>query len=233
MKTFNYSPIAVIDSGIGGLSLLKLVVNKYPNENYIYLADNEYMPYGNKSTKVIKSRLLELINYLYDTFNVKLVILACNTASASLMKNLDNLPVKVMVLNFESVVGDRDYKILCTKLCAKHYPNLNVYPCNKLASDIEDNFFDRSTLRKKIARILKKADIKENNIILGCTHYELVQDEFKKLYPNKNFILPCKEFVNNLELSKPNQSTLKGDILMISTLATKSYSDKLWKIFKK
>ena len=84
MNIQRFAPIGVIDSGIGGLSLLKSLVSKYPNENYIYLADNLNMPYGNKSKKWIVSRICELINYLYDNFNVKLVILACNTASSCL-----------------------------------------------------------------------------------------------------------------------------------------------------
>lgn len=225
-------PIAIIDSGIGGIALLREITKKYPNENYIYLADNECMPYGNKSAKFIKERLLELINYLYNTFNVKLVILACHTASVSALEYLkQHSPIKVIGLNIKSLIINNDYKILCTKLSSKQYSDLNVHCCSRLAKDIEDNIFDTSTLNRKLKNVMNKANINELNIILGCTHYELVASKFRALEPNKNFILPCYEFVTSLKLDKPNMKDDLGDILMLSTLPTKSYIDKLWKIF--
>lgn len=232
MKISRNSPICLIDSGIGGLSLLKVLTQKYPNENYVYLADNLNMPYGNKSYKWLKSRLIELINYLYETFNAKLIILACNTASSIGLDDINkSSPIKVLGLHLNNLI-EGDYKILCTKLCCKSLNNSSAYPCNKLAQDIEDNIFDKITLKRKIKRILTKANIQENNIILGCTHYELVSKEFKDLFPNKNFILPCKEFANAFKLDNYNPSTQPGNILILSTLSTKSYIDKLWKIFK-
>jgi glutamate racemase len=231
MKTFNSSPIALIDSGIGGLSLLKEIVKKFPNENYIYLADNLYAPYGNKSKKWLVARLNELIEYLYTNFNVKLVILACNTASSCIDSISKISPVKVVGLDLNScAIGE--YKILCTKLSAKNYTNLNTYACPRLASYIEDNIFNKKALSRYIKRVLNKAQINEQNIVLGCTHYELVANEFKALLPNKNFILPCNEFINTLRFSQSNINSPKGNILILSTLSTKAYIDKLWKIFK-
>lgn len=224
-------PIAIVDSGIGGIALLSEMAKKYPNENYIYLADNEYMPYGNKTAKFIKERLLELINYLYNTFNVKLVILACHTASITALEYLkQHSPIKVVGLNLKDFATN-DYKILCTKLSSKGYSNLNVHTCTRLAKDIEDNIFDATALNRKLKSVINKANINELNIILGCTHYELVASKFKALYPNKNFVLPCHEFVTGLKLDNPNMKDTLGDILIISTLPTKSYIDKLWQIF--
>ncbi|MFQ6724172.1 MAG: glutamate racemase [Clostridia bacterium] len=231
MNIQRFAPIGVIDSGIGGLSLLKNLVKKYSAENYIYLADNLHMPYGNKSKTWIIDRIGELINYLYDNFNVKLIVLACNTASSCLEQINKISPVKVIGLDLKSCIVD-DYNILCTKLTAKNYSGLNTYPCNRLAEYIEDNIFDQKALGRYIKRVINKADIAEQNIILGCTHYELILKHFKAILPNKNYILPCDKFVLDLTLNKPNISNIKGDILMISTLSTKSYIDKLWKIFK-
>ncbi|MBO5909926.1 MAG: hypothetical protein J6Q15_00300 [Clostridia bacterium] len=233
MNISRNAPIGVIDSGIGGLSLLKHLTIKYPNENYIYLADNAYMPYGNKSKKWLISRINELVDYLYSNFDVKLVILACNTASICSLQHIKTkTPVKVLGLDL-NIYSDAKYKIICTKQSSKNYANLNVYPCNNLANAIEDGLYDITTLRKKIFRTISKANIIEDNIVLGCTHYELVNNIFKQVYPDKNFILPGYEFVTQLKLANPNMSDAKGDVLMISTLATKSYIDKLWKIFKK
>lgn len=225
------TPIALIDSGIGGLCLLKYLTRKYPTENYVYLADNEDMPYGNKTAQFLQKRLMNLINYLYENFHVKLVILACNTASASSLEYLSkNSPVKVVGLNILNLIKDKDYKILCTKLTAKRYKELNIYTCNKLAQYIEENIFNKTLLIKKVKSLLTKANIIENNIILGCTHYELISNIFKNVQPNKNFILPCFDFVNQLQIT--SSQTKVGDILMLSTKPSKSYIDKLWQIYK-
>lgn len=231
MNIIKNSPIAIIDSGIGGISLLKEISLKYPNENYIYLADNQYMPYGNKGARFLKNRLLELVKDLVDNFNVKMVILACNTASVSTLAYLQkNCDISILGLNLNEFNAP-NHKIICTKLTAKKYSQLNTRACSRLASVIEDNIFDTNTLRRRIAKIMNRADIVEHNIVLGCTHYELVAHIFKDLYTNQNFVLPCKLFVDNLKL-RNSYTSAKGDILMLSTLATKSYIDKLWKIFK-
>ena len=230
MKICRNSPVGLIDSGIGGISLLKTLASKYPNENYIYLADNLNMPYGNKGKKWMVNRATELIKYLYENFNVKLVILACNTASSCLNEINKISPVKVLGINLSGCVVD-DYKILCTKLTAKNNIDLNTCSCSRLASFIEDNIFNRNATTNYVKRLLNKINPIEKNIILGCTHYELISDIFSTLLPNKNIIYPSQYFADNITLDKPNVSSVKGDILMLSTLSTKSYSDKLWKIF--
>ncbi len=233
MKTFRNSPIGLIDSGIGGLSLLKNLVKKYNNENYIYLADNLNMPYGNKSAKFLRNRILELVDYLYSTFNVKLVIIACNTASITTLDYVcKQSPIPVFGLDLNNLIKNADTTIICTKLSAKHYTNFNTYPSVTLARDIEDNIFDSFTLKRKVNRLITKANIDTKNVVLGCTHYELVQKEFNKALPDRKIILPSERFVEDFIISKPNISDTQGDILMLATLPTKSYIDKLWKIFK-
>lgn len=230
MNISNFEPIGLLDSGVGGLAVLKELIKKAPTENYIYLADNLNMPYGNKSVRFVKNRILELVNYLYDTFHVKLVIIACNTASITALEYVQkHSPVKVIGLEPLKLVGDNTI-MLCTKLSSKGCGN-NVIACNKLASIIEDNIFDSATLKHKMQVTLNKLNIDKHNIILGCTHYELVETLFKQILPNNNFILPGKEFVNSLNLT--NQSNaIKGSMLMLATKPTKSYIDKLWKLLK-
>lgn len=225
------NPIAVIDSGIGGLSLLKLLVKKYPNENYIYLADNEFMPYGNKSKSFIKARLFQLVEYLQQNFNVKMVILACNTASISALEYLnEKFDIEILGLNLNNYSNLKDYTIICTSLSKKGYPKLNCVSCSRLAQSIEDNYFDKQMLIKRIKKTVDKIENLQN-LVLGCTHYELVFPLFKKITPTSQIILPCKDFVDNIQLKRPNLQS-SGSVVMISTIPTKSYIDKLWKIFK-
>ena len=232
MNISRFAPIGVIDSGIGGISMLKELRKKYIGENYIYLADNQYMPYGNKSSKFLCSRVLELVDYLVSSYNVKLVILACNTASVCCLNYLNKQsPVRVLGLDI-GYLTNVDHKVLCTLATSRKYRQLNTYNCGNLARVIEDNFFDKGLIKRKIAQILHKANIVEDNIVLGCTHYELVDKIFNEIEPNKQYILPCKDFVQDLSIDRPNISNKEGDVLMLATLATKSYIDKLWRIFK-
>lgn len=223
------SPIAVIDSGVGGLSLLKPLVQKFPNENFVYFADNEYMPYGNKSAKFLKSHLLQIVEYLQQNFNVKLVILACNTASKVALDFLNkHCSVEVLGLDLAKYSGT----VLCTKLTSKLlYPNSHCLPCPSLAKYIEDNYFDKGKLQKKINSIIKANNLQTSNIILGCTHYELVSNLFAKSTTGK-LILPAQEFVKSFTLKQPNLQAQGGVVIMLASIPTKSYIDKLWHIFR-
>ena len=208
--------IALIDSGIGGLALLKSLSRKFPNENFIYFADNEYMPYGNKSKTFIKKRVLEISKYLINNYDIKLIILACNTASVSAYEYLSKqINCPIMGLNLQDL-NIQDYILLCTKLSAKGYSNLNVKPIN-FAKIVENEYFNKPKLIKQI-------------VVLGCTHYELVANLFEKVCPNINFIKPCELFIETIKIPY-NTNSKAGDILMLASLPTKSYIDKLWKIF--
>ena len=77
--------IAIVDSGIGGVSVLKQLIAKYNGGNFIYFADNLYMPYGNKNKIWLKNRIEEIIGILQDRYNVDYIIIACNTASSVLV----------------------------------------------------------------------------------------------------------------------------------------------------
>ena len=74
--------VAIIDSGIGGVSVLNIIIKKYKAGNYIYFADNEFMPYGNKTKQQISNRINKIIKYLKDNYNATKFIIACNTASS-------------------------------------------------------------------------------------------------------------------------------------------------------
>ena len=121
--------VAIIDSGIGGISILNQMIKHNISKNYIYFADNLNMPYGNKSKEFVKNRILEIVNYLQTEFNVKYIVLACNTASTCMDGvKLNNL----YVLDF-----NKYETYLTTKLTAKNLKGYNVIACSKLAKQIE------------------------------------------------------------------------------------------------
>ena len=227
MKISRNNCIALIDSGIGGLALLKALRTKYINENYIYYADNINMPYGNKTKSFIKNRIQEICNYLIDNYDIKLIILACNTASITCynLPKIFKVPIITLDLNEFNCVN---CKILCTRLTSKCYPNLNTTPIT-LAKHIENDYFDKSKLTKKITKIMKENKCK--NVVLGCTHYELVANLFEKVNNEVNYIKPCEILVEKINFPL-NISERRGSLIIMASLPTKAYIDKIWKILK-
>ena len=173
--------IAIIDSGIGGVSVLRQLIKKFHAGNYIYYADNLYMPYGNKTKDWLKTRLNKIINELQHNYQVDYVILACNTASASIDKeNYNNL----ITMQFQS-----DLPYLATTLTKKTLPNKEIIADSTLAKQIERNIFNQAKLNRVVKQHVKIHQLdKLKEFILGCTHYELIQPIFKKLCPNSKVI---------------------------------------------
>ena len=75
------NPVGIFDSGIGGLTVLKEIRREVPNENIVYYGDTAHLPYGTKSKETITKFSIDNVNFL-KAFNTKIVIVACNTASA-------------------------------------------------------------------------------------------------------------------------------------------------------
>jgi glutamate racemase len=84
------TPIGVFDSGYGGLTVLKALEKKLPNFDFLYLGDNARTPYGTRSFDVVYEYTLQAVKYLSDQ-NCPLVIVACNTASAKALRNIQQL----------------------------------------------------------------------------------------------------------------------------------------------
>ena len=87
--TKHNQPIGIFDSGLGGLTVLKQLEHRLPNETFIYIGDTAHLPYGNKSKEAIINYSERISQYLIDC-NVKLIIVACNTVSSLALKYLKN-----------------------------------------------------------------------------------------------------------------------------------------------
>ena len=88
-------PIGIFDSGYGGLTVMKEIVKELPQYDYIYLGDNARAPYGNRSFETVYEYTLQSVNALFDK-GCKLVILACNTASAKALRNIQQRDLPTM-----------------------------------------------------------------------------------------------------------------------------------------
>ena len=194
-------PIGVFDSGIGGLTVLKEIKIVNPNEECIYLKDSENFPYGEKSKEEIiditRSNIKKLLKQ-----NVKMVVIACGTASSQaldIVKNDFDIPIigiieptvnYIIDLNLDKIGVMATAGTIRSKMWEKSIkyknPTINVISqaCPGLANMVEENKIhtQQSLIAiHKYVEIFKKENI--DTIILGCTHYplydEIIRNEFE------------------------------------------------------
>lgn len=215
--------IGVIDSGVGGLSVLSELVKLMPNESYLYFGDNDNAPYGEKCKRELLSLTIENVTYL-KTFGIKALVLACNTLSTNLLREItefSELPVFAVFPPFLPIGKGERALLMGTPLTIKNYistfgkiPNLELLPLPTLALDIE-NGLDNPNIESQITAIKGSFE----TIILGCTHYFFIKNKiFNHLKP-PNFssgnVFCAQNVKKYLQSSKTLEKTKQNQILFI------------------
>lgn len=190
--------ILFYDSGIGGLSTLAKTIQLLPHENFIYFADNANVPYGNKTQKQVCELVLGNISVLLNQFKVKMIVIACNTATSLAIDEI-RAKIHIPVVGIEPAIfiakkksKSKHILVIATKgtisskrfLILKKSSGCTVHSLalKKLASKIENGFLTNSlNIFEEIELInkIKSKDHKIDQIILGCTHYSFIADEIQ------------------------------------------------------
>jgi glutamate racemase len=216
--------IGVFDSGYGGLTVLKELINVMPNNNYLYLGDNARAPYGNRSFATVHQYTLQCVQWFFK-MECPLVILACNTASAKALRNIqqnylpNNYPHKkvlgvlrptteiignysasknIGILATQGTVNSNSYPIEIHKF----FSDANVYQqaCPMLVPLIENNEHNSPAALYFIEQYVNQL-LQQNNkidtILLACTHYPLIANSIKKYVANTTKIITQGSLVAN------------------------------------
>jgi glutamate racemase len=194
-------PIGVFDSGVGGLTVLHELLVTLPHEDAVYLGDNARLPYGPRPLAEVRCFALEVGRHLEEQ-GVKLVVVACNTATAAGLPDLQRalgVPVVgvlhpeahaaalatrnrcVGLLATEATVASRRYE----DLVHAHDASVRVVavPCPRLVPLIEgpDPFGEETTQAvREVAAPLREAGV--DTVILGCTHYPIIRPIFQRVF---------------------------------------------------
>ncbi len=199
MSITNSAPIGIFDSGIGGLTVAKAVMKALPNENIIYFGDTARVPYGIKSEETVRMYALQITNFLLQK-KVKMILIACNTVSASakeeIIKAAGNIPVldvitagteaaitqskhsKIGVIGTLATVNSQAYVKAITEI----EPETEVIQqaCPLLVPLAEEGWIDNEVAKQTLSFYLDVFRGKQiDSLILGCTHYPL----FKAVIP--------------------------------------------------
>jgi glutamate racemase len=204
------NPIGVFDSGYGGLTVLKEIVRKLPQYDYIYLGDNARSPYGNRSFNTVYHYTLECVEWFFKQ-GCSLVVLACNTASAKALRTIqqNDLPriapdkrVLGVIRPTTEIIGrfseTGSAGILATNgtvasmsypvEIAKFFPQLRVYQeaCPMWVPLVENNEYESHGadyfIKKNLHSLFEKGP-KIDVVLLACTHYPLLKEKIGEHIP--------------------------------------------------
>lgn len=206
-------PIGVFDSGIGGLTVLKELKTRLPNENFIYYADSKNAPYGPKTVEEIVALSDNIIKFLISK-NCKIVIIACNTATAAAvyeMRKRFSIPiiglepaVKPACLNTKTghigVLATegtfRGNHFMTTSEKYKDYVTIHLQVAKGLVEFAEKGIFEGVEVTSLIEKYVKPlVDNDVDQLVLGCTHYPYFYDLIKKTVGDKITVIDSAEAV--------------------------------------
>jgi glutamate racemase len=209
----NNAPIGIFDSGIGGVTIFKSIKKLLPKENFLYFSDNLNSPYGNKSKKEIQILSLKNSEWLLNK-GCKIIVVACNTATTnciSMLRESFKTPFigvepaikpaatntrtgNIGVLATKGTLNSNLFEITSNDYCSK----INIIEKNGdgLVDMIENGILNGTEIEKLLLKFLSPM-IKSNidHLVLGCTHYPLINDSIEKILPNNVKILESGEAV--------------------------------------
>ena len=194
------APIGVFDSGIGGLTVAREIMRQIPNEKIIYFGDTARMPYGSKSKETVTGFSKQIVRFL-ETFQVKTIVVACNTACAfalDAVRDEFDIPIigviepgarvaaeqtrnkRVGVIGTVGTVGSKIH----AEYLKEFDPEITVFAkaCPLFVPLVEEGWLHDPVTEEVAARYLKELQDKDvDTLILGCTHYPLLRSTIRKI----------------------------------------------------
>lgn len=213
------APIGVFDSGVGGLTVAREIMRQIPNERIVYFGDTARVPYGSKSKEVVTRYSRQIIRFL-RTQNVKAIVIACNTASAMALEEIEkeiDIPIigvvrpgakvaadathngKIGVIATDATIGSNVYSEYIQQI----NPNVQVIgkACPLFCPLIEEGLLKDPVTDEIAMRYLTELiDIDIDTLILGCTHYPLIRSTVGKIMGEKvTLVNPAYETARELK----------------------------------
>lgn len=237
--TNNNAPIGVIDSGIGGISVLKELIKLMPNENYLYFGDNKNAPYGMKTAEQVKQIMLKNAQYMINK-GIKALVVACNTATGASISALRERYPRFPIIGIEPAIKPSaryhehsNILVMATPLTLKQEKfhdlidkfafeaNIIPLPCPGLMELVEAGEISGSRINGYLNKLFKPFEGKKiDSVVLGCTHYPHIKKAVSEALGNHVMIFDggegtARETHRRLdELNLLNTSTPGGALII-------------------
>ncbi|MBR0145889.1 MAG: glutamate racemase [Eubacterium sp.] len=234
--------IGIFDSGIGGLSVLHEAYHQLPDQDYIFYADTDHVPYGKRDPKEIMEYSRECTYFLLD-HGVDAVVIACNTATSVAVKQLReeiSLPIvsmepavkpavettegegrRVLVMATPVALKEARVRTLIERVDEEH--RVDLLPMPELVNFAEREQFDTPELldylTKQFATVQPEV---YSALVLGCTHFNYFKDQYRKFFPADTALIDGNfGTVRHLahRLGIPRQDVPNGDVVFTDTEA--------------
>lgn len=213
------APIGVFDSGVGGLTVVKEIMNQIPGESIVYFGDTARVPYGSKSKATITGYTRQIVRFLQSQ-NVKAIVIACNTASAFALEAVSqeiDIPMigvikpgaamaarttkngHIGVIGTEGTIQSRIYN----EYLSATNPQVRVFgkACPLFVPLVEEGWVDDPITYEVVSRYISELmpfDI--DTLVMGCTHYPLLRNTIQKVVGDKvNLVNPALETAKSLK----------------------------------
>lgn len=198
-------PIGLLDSGLGGITILEEVRTLLPNENYLYYGDSLYNPYGEKTKEEVTKRVKWIIEHLLEK-GCKMIIIACNTATAEAIDEMRKTffvpivgtfpalkvamdqegPSNILLMATPGTIQSKKFAEL-KEATMKPDKQLFLLPCPSLANKIEKG--NREEIKAYLKELFSPfASRSFDQVVLGCTHYPLIKEEIASFFPKATLI---------------------------------------------
>lgn len=205
--------IGFLDSGVGGLNVL-ISCAKVVNADYVFLCDNKFAPYGNKSKKKLQKITESNVDYLIKHYNIDTLVVACNTLSYTIGKELKNKyknlkiiltkfdckkinQLKKPILFFATKNTIKNNKFIKYKIKENNYKALYI---RDLAKKIDNNLNNLNNLNKILKKhFLNKKYFDTKTIVLGCTHFKTIKNNIQNILPGVSFFEYEQDVANKLK----------------------------------
>ena len=248
-------PIGFLDSGLGGISVLREALKIMPNENYIYFGDSKNAPYGTKTKKEIRDLTFNAVEFLLEK-GVKGIVVACNTATSAAVAELrlvyPHIPLvgiepaikpavelgkrgKILMLATPMTVKQDKFKYLLNRY--EDRADIVPIPCEGLMEFVENGELDSKELKNYLANKLKGYDSSNtSSVVLGCTHYPFVENAIRDVIGTDIDIIDgglgtAREIKRRLNEKKLLiDSNKKGKIEIFNSSEDSRFIDLSWKL---
>lgn len=230
-------PIGIFDSGVGGISVIKALLPVFPNEHFIYFGDTLHMPYGKRTLEEVRFYSRRIIEFFIEK-QCKLIVIACNTATASFQDISDFYKDKVKIINVIEPVVDyilkhyahRKVGLFCTDLTCElgifekkiedegNDIRLISFKASHLAHLIETEFEDKARLIQLIREYFSHNQLQNvEAMILGCTHYIWLKNHFIELNPFIDWVDPVALIIREIAdfLEQGNLAEIKDNAIQL------------------
>ena len=213
--------VGVFDSGVGGLTVVKSLLDHQLFEEIIYFGDTARVPYGVKDENTIIRYSLEALEF-FKNFDIDLLITACNTVSAYALDELkehahcdvvgvvgpgilavenalDDKNANILIIGTQATVNSRAYE---KPLITNQYSNVSACATGLFVPIVEEGLYSGDVLRSAMDHYFKELE-HPDAVILGCTHFPLISESISKYFDDNTLLIHSGEALSLIHISEP------------------------------